>query len=148
MKTNRVMGVRYTQANRGVGSPPPKSTQFDGAEGAEGADGGAAGRLVAGEPGVSSSDRVVPIVPRFIRASVSDNAMNAVARIAVARVSRLAVPRPLMNEPIPWEVPMPNPPPSLRWISTTPIRARVTNRWMIRRTVANGRFRIGGAAEF
>ena len=83
-------------------------------------------------------ERLVPIVPRFISASVSDNAMNAVAKTAVARVSRLAVPRPLMNEPMPWEVPMPSPPPSLRWISTTPISARVTNRWIIRRTVANG----------
>ena len=37
---------------------------------------------------------------------------------------------------------MPRPPPSLRWISTTPIKARVTNRWMIRRTAAKVRFRM------
>ena len=32
----------------------------------------------------------------------------------------------------------PQPAPSLRWISTTPISASVTNRWMISRTVVNG----------
>ena len=82
------------------------------------------------------------MVPRFIKARVSDSTMKMVARMPVARVSKLAVPRPLMNEPMPWVEPMPSPPPSLRWISTTPIRARVTNRWMIRRTVLNVRFRM------
>ena len=78
-------------------------------------------------------------VPRFSSARVSDSTMNSTARIAVVRVSRLAVPRPDMNEPMPWELPMPRPPPSLRWISTTPISARVTNKWMINRTVLNAR---------
>ena len=74
--------------------------------------------------------------------------MKAPARIAVVRVSRFAVPRPDMNEPIPWELPMPRPPPSLRWISTTPIRARVTNRWIISRTVLNARdFQAATAAK-
>ena len=40
-----------------------------------------------------------------------------------------------MNEPMPWDVPTPSPPPSLRWISTTPINASVTNRWMTSSTV-------------
>ena len=62
--------------------------------------------------------------------------MKMVARMAVARVSRLAVPRPVMNPPMPWDEPIPNPPPSLRWISTTPISASVTNRWMMSRTLA------------
>lgn len=110
---------------------------MDGAEGADGAA-GAAGNVDVGEPGTSSSDRLVPIVPRFNNASDNDNAIKAVARIAVARVNKLAVPRPVMNEPIPCDVPIPRPPPSLRWISTTPIRAKVTNRWMIKRTVAKG----------
>jgi hypothetical protein len=61
-------------------------------------------------------------------ASVIDSAMKIAARMAVVRVSKLAVPRPLMNEPMPWEVPMPSPPPSLRWISTTPISRTVTNK--------------------
>ena len=65
--------------------------------------------------------------------------MKMAARMAVARVSRLAVPRPPMNEPMPCEEPMPSPPPSLRWISTTPISASVTNRWMIsKREVMDG----------
>ena len=97
---------------------------------------------------MSRSDRLVLIVPRFSRARVSDNAMKAVARIAVARVNRLAVPRPLMKEPMPWEVPIPRPPPSLRWISTTPISARVTNRWIIRRTLFKEGFRMVTRADF
>ncbi len=66
-----------------------------------------------------------------------DKAKKITARTAVVRVSRFAVPRPLMNEPMPCDVPMPRPPPSLRWISTTPISRRVTNRWTINRTVLN-----------
>ena len=113
-----------------------------------GGGGGAAGEPLAGAAGtVSRIDRLTPIVPRFINARVSDSAMKTVARIAVARVNKLAVPRPLMKEPIPWDVPIPSPPPSLRWISTTPINAMVTNRWMIRRTVLNARFRISEAAD-
>ena len=78
--------------------------------------------------GVSRSDRPAPMVPWFISASVSDRAMKMVAKMAVVRVSRLAVPRPDMKAPMPWELPIPSPPPSLRWISTTPINASVTNR--------------------
>jgi hypothetical protein len=126
---------------------PARQNQLDGADGAEGAGGGAAGNVEAGDGPVSRMDRLVPIVPRFSRARLSDKAIKAVARIAVARVNKLAVPRPLMNEPMPWEVPMPRPPPSLRWISTTPISARVTNKWMISRTVLKMRFRMR-AAEF
>ncbi len=33
---------------------------------------------------------------------------------------------------------MPSPPPSLRWISTTPISAIVTNRWISSRTEVIG----------
>ena len=54
--------------------------------------------------------------------------------MAVVRVSKLAVPRPLMKAPMPCEDPMPRPPPSLRWISTTPIMASVTNRCSTRST--------------
>ena len=105
-----------------------------------GAD-GPVGATGVGEPvvlaGASRIDRVGAEVPRFSSASVSDNPMKITARTAVIRVSKLAVPRPDMNEPMPWELPMPRPPPSLRWISTTPIRLRVTNRWMISSTVFN-----------
>jgi hypothetical protein len=54
--------------------------------------------------------------------------MNIVARIAVARVSRLAVPRPDMNAPMPCDDPMHSQPTSLRWIITTTISASETNR--------------------
>jgi hypothetical protein len=103
--------------------------------GADGALGGAAGRAGAATGGgVLRMDPATPEVPRFNSAKASDSAMKTVARIAVARVSRLAVPRPDMNEPMPCELPIPSPPPSLRWINTTPISARVTNRWVIVRT--------------
>jgi hypothetical protein len=109
--------------------------------GAEGPDGaaGAGGGVVEDDAGagVSRIDLVGPEVPRFIRARVNDRPMKITARIAVVRVSRLAVPRPDMNEPMPWELPIPSPPPSERWIRTTPIRARVTNKWMISSTVLN-----------
>ena len=78
--------------------------------------------------GKSRIDRLTPVVPRFSSASARDNDMNKAAKIAVVRVNRLAVPRPDMNEPMPWELPIPKPPPSLRWISTTPINASVTNK--------------------
>ena len=64
--------------------------------------------------GVSRIDRVGPEPPRLSSARVSDSPMNITARIAVVRVSRLAVPRPDIKEPMPWELPMPSPPPSLR----------------------------------
>ena len=119
----------------------------DGPDGAAGAGEGA-GDVLGGVPdgagdeagaGVSRIDRVVPEVPRFSNAKVSERPMKITARIAVVRVSRLAVPRPDMNEPMPWELPMPSPPPSDRWISTTPISASVTKRWMISSTVLNAR---------
>ena len=94
-------------------------------------------RVLAGGGGTSRIERRT-VVPLFSSASTSDRPKNTAARMAVVRVSRLAVPRPLMNEPMPCEVPMPSPPPSLRWISTTPIRASVTNRWMISSTVVMG----------
>jgi len=96
---------------------------------------GAAGAVAAG--GTSRIERCGP-VPRPRMASVSDRAKKAVPRMAVVRVSRLAVPRPDMKPPMPWEEPMPSPPPSERWRRTTPMRARVTKRWMMRRTVAMG----------
>src|SRR3954463_5108634 len=115
------------------------NNQFVGAEGPEGAAGGG-GAGGEGGAGGSSSDRPgVADVPRSSSARVSDSNMKITARIAVVRVSRLAVPRPDMNEPMPCELPIPRPPPSLRWIRTTPISARVTNRWMISRTVLNAR---------
>ena len=70
----------------------------------------------------------------ILNGRTSDSAMNNVASTAVPRVSRLAVPRPDMNDPMPWLWPMPRPPPSLRWISTMPISASVTSRWMVSRT--------------
>jgi hypothetical protein len=110
-----------------------------GADGPDGAGGGGGDDVEAGA-GESRIDLAVePEVPRFISARVSDSPMKITARIAVVRVSRLAVPRPDMKEPIPWELPIPSPPPSERWIRTTPIRAKVTNRWMISNTVLNAR---------
>ena len=50
---------------------------------------------------------------------------NSVARIAVVRVSALAVPRADMKPDPP---PMPRPPPSDRWMRTTPIKATTTMR--------------------
>ena len=100
-----------------------------GADGPDGAAGGgwagvveggvAAGAGVEGavveEAGVSRIDRPgAADVPRSSSASVSDRTMKIAASIAVVRVSRLAVPRPDMNEPMPWELPTPSPPPSLR----------------------------------
>ena len=109
------------------------TAQLVGTAGFAGGGGTAGAALDAGVE--SSSDRCDTVLPRFINASVNDSSMKMAAKIAVVRVSRLAVPRPDMNEPMPWEVPMPNPPPSLRWIRTTPISARVTNRWTISNTV-------------
>src|SRR5215469_5312665 len=129
-------GPPVYEAESGGGKPGGvtlRRRQLVGTDGPFGAAGGA-GAGVAGA-GVSSSEPPTPVVPRFSRASVSDSAMNTVARMAVVRVSRLAVPRPDMNAPMPCELPIPRPPPSLRWISTTPISASVTNRWTISRTV-------------
>ncbi len=53
-------------------------------------------------------------VPRLINASVNDKLKNKNAKIAVVRVSRFAVPRPDMKLPMPWDEPIPSPPPSLR----------------------------------
>ncbi|CAM4313815.1 hypothetical protein ROMU108268_21575 [Roseomonas mucosa] len=75
------------------------------------------------------------LAPRLISASAMASTMKSVARTAVERVSRLAVPRPVMKAPIPWEEPMPRPPPSLRWSSTTPISARATKKCRTSRTV-------------
>jgi hypothetical protein len=47
--------------------------------------------------------------------------MKAAARIAVVRVRRLAVERPVMNPDMPPPPPIPRPPPSLFWTSTTPM---------------------------
>ena len=130
-----------------VGAPDVAGAPVVGAPGAvagevaAGDDAGAApgfgASVLTGAGVVSKIDAPAPPVPRLSSASVSDRAMKMVARIAVVLVNRLAVPRPDMNAPIPCELPMPRPPPSLRWISTTPIRARVTNKWMINRTVFN-----------
>src|SRR5674476_1420812 len=54
---------------------------------------------------------------------------NRPARTAVARVSKLAVPRLLMNPPPPLP-PMPSPPPSDFCSSTTPIKASTNIRWI------------------
>ncbi len=54
------------------------------------------------EAGVSKIERPgAADVPRLSNARVKDRAMNIAARTAVVRVSRLAVPRPDMNEPMP-----------------------------------------------
>ena len=126
--------------------PHGTNDQFVGADGPDGAAGGGGVGVEAGA-GASRIDRPgAAEVPRSISASVSDKPMKITASTAVVRVSRLAVPRPDMNDPIPWELPMPRPPPSLRWISTTPIRAKVTNRWIISRTVLNARDLLTGVA--
>jgi hypothetical protein len=59
---------------------------------------------------------------------------NAAARTPVVRVSRLAVPRPLISPPMPPPPPMPRPPPSLFCSSTAPTSATAIIRWMTRRT--------------
>ena len=52
--------------------------------------------------GVSRIDRAgAADVPRSSSANVKERPMNITASTAVVRVSRLAVPRPDMNEPIP-----------------------------------------------
>ncbi len=113
------------------GAPVP-GAPVPGAPDPEAPDPGApdpAGAELDAGAGVSRIDRVVaPEVPRFSQPRSSASVRKIAARIAVVRVSRLAVPRPDMNEPMPCELPIPSPPPSLRWISTTPIRASATNR--------------------
>ena len=47
------------------------------------------------------------VVPRFSKASANDSTKNNAASTAVVRVSRLAVPRPDMNAPMPWRCPPP-----------------------------------------
>src|SRR4051812_5895315 len=124
------MDTQYRKPTRVWGSPLGgfNPIQLVGADGPVGAAGAGAGASeAAGAGAVSNTERPIPDVPRFISARVRDSAMKIAARMAVVRVSRLAVPRPDMNAPMPWELPMPRPPPSLRWIRTTPIRAMVTN---------------------
>ena len=79
--------------------------------GAAGAAGGVAGAGVgtgvAGLVRAGGTSRIellpppLTVVPRLSSASVSESPMNTVARIAVVRVSRFAVPRPDMNPPMP-----------------------------------------------
>ena len=98
----------------------PADDQLVGADGPFGAAGWAGAGVCAGlgadtgAGAVSRIDRPDPAVPRFSNAKVNDKPMKITARIEVMRVSRLAVPRPDMNDPMPCELPMPNPPPSLR----------------------------------
>ena len=47
------------------------------------------------------------VLLRVISARSSDKARKTVARMAVVRVRRLAVPRPVMKLPMPWPPPMP-----------------------------------------
>ena len=132
------VAVGATTAPEGTGAGTARTGGTTGPPGTmAGADGttGTPSNGAVAPGGVSSKDRPTPIVPRFSSASASESRKKMVPRIAVVRVSRFAVPRPDMNPPIPWDVPMPRPPPSLRWINTTPIRARVTNRWISSRTV-------------
>jgi hypothetical protein len=79
--------------------------QFVGADGPGGAAGGAAGgggAVVDAGAGVSRIERPgAADVPRSSSANVKERPMNITASTAVVRVSRLAVPRPDMNEPIP-----------------------------------------------
>jgi len=67
-------------------------------------------------------------------------AKNTAARIAVVRVSRLAVERPVMNPDMP-PPPMPSAPPSLFCSITTPISASAISIWTTNNTIS-----IGGAA--
>jgi hypothetical protein len=57
--------------------------------------------------------------------------MNAAARIAVTRVNRFAVERPVINPDIP-PPPMPSAPPSLFCSSTTPTSAIAIRMWTAR----------------
>ncbi len=65
--------------------------------------------------------------------------MKPVAKIEVARVSKLAVPRTVINPPRLDEPPPPiNPPPSdeVRWIKITPISAIAKSTWMTSKVAA------------
>src|SRR4029453_14636825 len=67
---------------------------------------------------------------RFVPARIDSARLvkkNSPARIAVARVRTLAVPRLVMKPPV---EPMPRPPPSERCKSTTPIMANTNIRWI------------------
>ena len=83
----------------GVGAAGVAGEGVAGLPGTSGAVTGAAG---AGS-GASMIERPTPEVPRLSSASASDRAKNKVPRMAVVRVSKLAVPRPDMKLPMPWE---------------------------------------------
>ena len=152
MKTNRVMDRLHTpteaarlpvwRRRRAVVAPAPRCVGAAGGGGGAAGALGAAGKVEAGD-GASRMERGWP-GPRESQARVSDRTKKTTASPAVARVRRFAVPRPVMKAPMPWDEPMPNPPPSLRWSSTTPIRARVTKRWIMSRTVVMERARGSG----
>src|SRR5579859_994 len=106
-----------------------------GAAGAAGAAGWVAGALCAG-----IWSRIEPPPECWCAARIASStlvAMKQPARIAVVRVSRFAVDRPVMKPdmPPPPPPPRPRPPPSLFWISTTPIRETAKSTWTTRTTI-------------
>src|SRR4029450_13180526 len=96
--------------------PPPPPPSGGGVPGAVGALGLPPCRIEVG----------LRLVPARID-SVRLVRKNSPARIAVARVRTLAVPRLVMKPPV---EPMPRPPPSERCKSTTPIMANTSIRWI------------------
>ena len=83
-----------------------------------------AGALVEAGAAVSMIERGARLHPAMID-MISEVAKNSAPRIAVARESALAWPRPVMKPPPP---PMPSAPPSERCSRTTPTSAITTSR--------------------
>src|SRR4051794_30501044 len=99
MNTYRVMGDQYTDPNRRTGSPSARhhtcvirDGQFVGTAGPLGTAGGGgaweAGAAPEAGGGFSNKPPPTPVVPRFIKARVSDSSMNTVARMPVRRVNK------------------------------------------------------------
>src|SRR5882672_11013136 len=131
-------------ADDGAADPPsPRTTGSDRAprrarlgyfvRGTLGAAGSAGALGVAGCV-CSMIERGARWVPAMM-ASPMLVAKKAAARIAVVRVSRLWVERPVMKPDMPPPPLMPSPPPSLFWIRMTPIIAMARRRWMTRTMV-------------
>ncbi len=92
---------------------------------------GAAGDAGVGTPRRSRTDELDDCCAA-ITVSVSDVAMNAIARPHVSFAIAVSGGRPALGLPSP--PPMPRPPPSERWTSTTPIRVSASRRWTISTT--------------
>src|SRR5207248_735994 len=86
--------------------------------------------------GWSTIERGARLAPER-RARPTEVTKKQAARIAVVRVRRFAVERPVMKPDMP-PPPMPSPPPSLFCRRTTPTSATAMSRWTTRTTVIMG----------